>query len=191
MATLDRASSLVFVTLTPIAPTDNAQLARAVDVIMARDELLRVTWDYDALSVELGGTDDEHLEDVIDTLKREFSVAAGTSRLRVDRRREAMASPEGGQWVVTEPWMDVGIRTRALYVPRLCRSWPRLQVATTDDDNHQRVTLNCRAPLAEMLGLRRAVRDMTHGEVEVSVAFAGYAPRDDDDGPVAQVPVRR
>lgn len=191
MATLAYASPLVFITLTPIASTDNAQLARAIDAIMAHDDRLRVVRDPDALSVELGGTDDEHLEDVIDTLKRKFSVAAGTSRVRVDTRREAVASPDGVQWVVTEPWMDVGIQTRAFYVPRLCRSWPRLQVATTDGGNDQRVTLNCRTPLAEMFGLRGAVRDMTHGEAEVSVAFAGYAPRDDDDGPAARVPVRR
>ncbi len=69
---LDRVSSLVFVTLTPIAPTTLTALADAIAVLAGRDERLEVFWQHDESAVELGGGDDEHLEQVLDTLKREF-----------------------------------------------------------------------------------------------------------------------
>ena len=190
MLTHPRASALVFVTLTPIPPTTLAALAGAVDVLAARDDRLDVSWQAADSAVDLGGTDDDHLEQVIDALKREFSVTAATSRPRVDIRRTLVDGP-GRTWVDLEPWMDVEVRTRAFYVPRLRETWPRLEKPPHGDPEKSQVVLRCRAPLAEVFGLRRAVHDMTHGEASATVVLSGYAPRDRDDEPGASVSSRR
>ena len=177
----------MFVTLTPTPPTPVATLARAIDVLAARDDRLDVVWHADGNSVELGGADDDHLDQVLDALKREFSVTAATSRPRVDIRRALVDGPTGRAWVDVEPWMDVEIQTRAFYVPRLREAWPRLEEPAPGGPETPQVVLRCRAPLAEVLGLRRAVHDMTHGEASATVVLSGYAPRDEDEEPGAPV----
>lgn len=188
---LTRSSSLVFVTLTPSPPSTREELARAVDVLTARDDRLEASWQLDERAVVLGGSDDEHLEQVMDALKREFSVTADTSRVRVDVRRALVEHPSGRTWVDVEPWMDVEVWTRAFYVPRLRESWPRLTQTQHGAPEDGQVPLRCRAPLAEVFGLRRAVHDMTHGEAMAIVSFSGYAPRDADDAPDAPVATER
>ena len=190
MLTHPRASALVFVTLTPIPPTTLAALARAVDVLAARDDRLEVSWQADGSAVDLGGTDDDHVEHVIDALKREFSVTAATSRPRVDIRRALVDGPGGRTWVDLEPWMDVVVQTRAFYVPRLREAWPRLENALHGGPEKSGVVLRCSAPLAEVFGLRRAVHDMTHGEASATVVLSGYASRDQGDEPGATVSSR-
>lgn len=166
-------------------------MARAVDELTARDDRLEASWPPDERAVVLGGSDDEHLEQVMDALKREFSVTADTSRVRVDVRRALVEHPGGRTWVDVEPWMDVEVRTRAFYVPRLRESWPRLDRTRHGAPEDGQVRLRCRAPLAEVFGLRRAVHDMTHGEATAAVSFSGYAPRDEDDSPSAPVATER
>ncbi|WP_291980372.1 hypothetical protein [Luteitalea sp.] len=188
MLTHHRASSLVFVTLTPTPPTLAATLAHAIDVLAARDERLDVVWHADGSSVELGHADLDLLDQVLDVLKREFSVTAATTRPRVDLRRALIDRPTGLAWADVEPWMDVEIQTRAFYAPRLREAWPRLEEPEHGGPEAPQVLLRCRAPLAEVLGLRRAVHDMTHGEASATVFLSGYAPRDQDEEP--GVPVR-
>jgi hypothetical protein len=119
MLTHHRASSLVSVTLTPTPPTSAATLARAIDVLAARHDRLDVAWHTDGNSVELGHADLDLLDQILDALKREFTVTAATSRPRVDLRRALVDRATGRAWVDVEPWMDVEIQTRAFYVPRL------------------------------------------------------------------------
>lgn len=187
MLTHHRASSLVFVTLTPTPPTLAATLAHAIDVLAARDERLDVVWHADGSSVELGHADLDLLDQVLDVLKREFSVTAAISRPRVDIRRALVDRATGRAWVDVEPWMDVEIHTRVFYAPRLREAWPRLEEPAPSGPETPQVVLRCRAPLAEVLGLRRAVHDMTHGEASATVVLSGYAPREEDDEPGAPV----
>lgn len=187
MLTPPRASSLVHVTLTPTPPTTRETLGHAIDVLAARHDRLEVSWQADEHAVVLGGADDEHLEQAVDALKREFSITAATSRLRVDVRRALVEHPGGRTWVDVEPWMDVEVRTRAFYVPRFCESWPGLDRTGHGGTEDGQVLLRCRAALAEVFGLRRAVHEMTHGEATATVSFSGYAPRDGDDSPSAPV----
>ena len=184
-------SSLVFVTVTPTPPTPLEGLARALAVLVERDERLDVAWHADGHAVELGGADDEHLEQVLDALKRAFSVTAATSRPRVDLKRARVDRIDGQAWVDIEPWMDVEVQARPFYVPRLRDAWPRLRQSTHLDSTTSLVILRCRAPLAEVFGLRRAVYDMTHGEASATVVLWGYAPRDEDDEPGAPVRTSR
>jgi hypothetical protein len=163
-------------------------LARAIDVLVARDDRLEVAWHADGSSVDLGGADDEHLNQLLDALKREFNVTAATSPLRVELRRVLVDRIDGQAWVDIEPWMDVEVQTRPLYVQRLRDPWPRLAEPALGSLATSQVVLRCRAPLAEVFGLRRAVHDITHGEASATVVLSGYAPRDDDDEP--GVPVR-
>lgn len=180
-------SSLAFLTLTPTPSTTQETLRHAIDVLAARDDRLEVSWQTDEHAVVLGGADDEHLERVMDALKREFSVTADTGRVRVDVRRALVEHPGGRTWVAVEPWMDAEVRSRAFYVPRLRESWPRLDRAGHGGPEDGQVLLRCRAPLAEVFGLRRAVHEMTHDEATATVSFSGHAPRDGDDSPSAPV----
>lgn len=141
-----------------------------------RDGPLSVERDALDGAVTLGATDDEHLDRLIDRLKREFAVTGAVSRPRVDVRRELVDLPSGRVWMDVEPWMDVQIRTTPWYVQRLVEAFPALAMEAVRDGIKPDVLLVGRFPLAAILGLKATVQGLTHGKADVTLTFAGYAP---------------
>jgi predicted N-acetyltransferase YhbS len=182
---------LVFITIAPHSDTDRAALHRGLAVLHHQDGPLSVEGTVHDDTVTLGATGDDHLDRVIDALKRAYGVNAAVSRPHIGERLHPVETRDGRVWVPVEPWMDVLVRTPSRYFDASAAAMPQhLPTLVTHDQSGGEVTLAGSFPLESVRGLRSAVNQVTRGQASVAMHFRWFRParRDDDTGEVVAVP---
>jgi elongation factor G len=73
---------LVYLAISPHTPDDARRLTKALEQLAKDDSALHVCPGQLPGEVVIGGTSDEHLEVVVDRLKREFRIEGSLGRLQ-------------------------------------------------------------------------------------------------------------
>ena len=89
------ASALILLTIEPRTPADQQKLAQALQVLGAEDGDLHVRPGAEPRCIVIGAVSEEHLEQIVDRLKREFNIAASVGRPMVAYLETLTRSAEG------------------------------------------------------------------------------------------------
>jgi predicted N-acetyltransferase YhbS len=175
---------LVFLTLAPASDADRAALARGLVAIQQEHGPVSVQQHDPDGVVLVGATNDEHLDRVVDVLKRVHGVHAAVSRPHVGEREQPIELHGAIEWVPVEPWMEVLVRTPPHFVERILVVMPQeLPTVVTYDESGGDATLGGCFPLESILGLTSAIRHLTHGEATAALHFRWYRPLRRPGGP--------
>jgi elongation factor G len=89
-------NALLSISITPRTTADAEKLRLGLARLSARDATIRVGTDAETGATIVGGMSDQHLEIIVDRLKREFAVEAGLGRPSI-AFKEALRGPGEGE----------------------------------------------------------------------------------------------
>jgi elongation factor G len=95
-------TAILSVAIRPRSSDDAQKLAEALQQLMAEDPALRVRPDELAGHVVISGTSEQHLDAIVDRVRREFDVEASVGRPEVIYR-EAVTRPADGETKYARP----------------------------------------------------------------------------------------
>jgi predicted N-acetyltransferase YhbS len=168
---------LVCVRIAPRSDADREALHRGLAVLHREDGPLSVEGTIHDDAVVLGAPDFEHLERVIDALKRTYGVHGAVGRIQILDRVQPVVLADGRAWVPVVPWMDVLVRTPSRFAEAVAAVLPReLPTLATRDGSAGETTLAGCYPLEWIRSLRYAVGHAAHGQATVAMQFRWFRP---------------
>jgi len=87
---------LLYLSIEPKTPADQERLTQGLQTLLAEDPTLRVQTDQQTGHVTIAGSGEQHLEIIVDRLRREFHVEAWLGKPQI-AYKEALTRPADGE----------------------------------------------------------------------------------------------